>query len=541
MKTNPLNKKFYPPQEKFDTLPIREQEQLSMLIGSNLVFMIMFTLFGAALFVFGFPVIGGGAVCLLAFFIAALIFIKQGHIHRGSWTTTIAIAMVTAVEALGAPFSQTNFLPYRESCFMVVMVICNYVVSLRRKQIHTFFAFIMILWAVINATIYRPLYSANIKAALLNIIICSLGVITANIAILLYDSFTRRVVERAAENEQKTADALGKISNVLNETKEGMNIGKELSASTDKAANNVEEIDKLYAYINTETAGLSSDAGAIRDSSAQINDKAAQMKQSVQNQNQSITQTSAALNQMSSSLTNLSSIATQQRSGMDSLVQNLDSQMKLMQQLVDDVQKVKESSDKVANFVQAVNRVASQTGLLAMNASIEAAHAGTLGKGFSVIAQEIRKLSEETSRNAQNITETLAENVEIVAVTTDSVTRFSDYTRNTTDELRNAITTMEEILAGISDIDNETKRVMESINLIVQDSDTNTRLAQGVAEEIIQQNSSLQNISDGTTKLQQKVASLEDLLSNIRSAISEINSNASRNEEFASKISGALN
>ena len=541
MKTNPLNKKFYPPQEKFDTLPIREQEQLSMLIGSNLVFMIMFTLFGAALFVFGFPVIGGGAVCLLAFFIAALIFIKQGHIHRGSWTTTIAIAMVTAVEALGAPFSQTNFLPYRESCFMVVMVICNYVVSLRRKQIHTFFAFIIILWAVINATIYRPLYSANIKAALLNIIICSLGVITANIAILLYDSFTRRVVERAAENEQKTADALGKISNVLNETKEGMNIGKELSASTDKAANNVEEIDKLYAYINTETAGLSSDAGAIRDSSAQINDKAAQMKQSVQNQNQSITQTSAALNQMSSSLTNLSSIATQQRSGMDSLVQNLDSQMKLMQQLVDDVQKVKESSDKVANFVQAVNRVASQTGLLAMNASIEAAHAGTLGKGFSVIAQEIRKLSEETSRNAQNITETLAENVEIVAVTTDSVTRFSDYTRNTTDELRNAITTMEEILAGISDIDNETKRVMESINHIVQDSDTNTRLAQGVAEEIIQQNSSLQNISDGTTKLQQKVASLEDLLSNIRSAISEINSNASRNEEFASKISGALN
>lgn len=541
MKTNPLNKKFYPPQEKFDTLPIREQEQLSMLIGSNLVFMIMFTLFGSALFVFGYPVIGGGAVCLLAFFIASLVFIKQGHIHRGSWTTTIAIAMVTAVEALGAPFSQTNFLPYRESCFMVVMVICNYVVSLRRKQIHTFFAFIMILWAVINATIYRPLYSANIKAALLNIIICSLGVITANIAILLYDSFTRRVVERAAENEQKTADALGKISNVLNETKEGMNIGKELSASTDKAANNVEEIDKLYAYINTETAGLSSDAGAIRDSSAQINDKAAQMKQSVQNQNQSITQTSAALNQMSSSLTNLSSIATQQRSGMDSLVQNLDSQMKLMQQLVDDVQKVKESSDKVANFVQAVNRVASQTGLLAMNASIEAAHAGTLGKGFSVIAQEIRKLSEETSRNAQNITETLAENVEIVAVTTDSVTRFSDYTRNTTDELRNAITTMEEILAGISDIDNETKRVMESINLIVQDSDTNTRLAQGVAEEIIQQNSSLQNISDGTTKLQQKVASLENLLSNIRSAISEINSNASRNEEFASKISGALN
>ena len=88
---------------------------------------------------------------------------------------------------------------------------------------------------------------------------------------------------------------------------------------------------------------------------------------------------------------------------MDKLVHNLDSQMLLLQKLVDDVGLVKESSVKVSAFVDAVNQIAAQTGLLAMNASIEAAHAGTLGKGFSVIAQEIRKLSEETSKNAQKV------------------------------------------------------------------------------------------------------------------------------------------
>ena len=49
--------------------------------------------------------------------------------------------------------------------------------------------------------------------------------------------------------------------------------------------------------------------------------------------------------------------------------------------------------------------VAAQTGLLAMNASIEAAHAGSLGKGFSIIAHEIRSLSEETTKNAEKISD----------------------------------------------------------------------------------------------------------------------------------------
>ena len=175
-----------------------------------------------------------------------------------------------------------------------------------------------------------------------------------------------------------------------------------------------------------------------------------------------------------------------------------------------------------------------------MNASIEAAHAGTLGKGFSVIAQEIRKLSEETTRNAQSIADTLQENEVIVNTTSESVTSFSEYTKTTTEELRKTIRVMEEILAGVSEIDTGTRDVMNALTQIVDDANVNTQLAEGVAGEIIQQNSALQNISNGTEQLQIKVRSLEDLLNNIRDAISEIDSNASANEIVAAKISGAL-
>ena len=535
-----INKKFYPPKDFFRNLPIREQEQLSLLIGSNLVFMLLFAIFGITLFVFKYYIVGIGGLVLLAFFITSLTLIKKTHIHFAAWTTTSAILLVSAVECYGAPFVVSNFLPYRDSCFICVMAVCNYVISLRRKQLFGFFWGSILIWFATNALRYQPLYQTNPSTASMNIIICSLGIITTNICLLLFDNFTKRVITRADENEKKSSLALSKISNVIIETAEGLNIGKQLSDSTAKAANSVEEIDNLYTYINSEATNLSQQATTIKDSSFQINDKADQMKRSVQNQSNAISSTSAALNEMSASLTNISSIANDQRAGMNTLVNNLDSQMKLLHNLVNDMVKVKESSDKVSTFVEAVNKISAQTGLLAMNASIEAAHAGTLGKGFSVIAQEIRKLSEETTKNAQKITETLEENESIVNTTSESVTSFSEYTKTITEELRKTIRVMEEILSGVSEIDTGTRDVMNALTQIVDDANVNTGLAEGVAGEIIQQNNALQNISKGTEELQEKVSNMESLLTNIRDAISEIDSNASANEIVAAKISGAL-
>lgn len=540
MKTSFINKRFYPPKDFFRNLPIREQEQLSLLIGSNLVFIILFALFGITLFTFKYYIIGIGGLILLAFFLASLLLIRKTHIHIAAWTTTAAILLVSAIECYGGPFAVSNYLPYRDCCFICVMSVCNYVISLRRKQLFCFFWVTLIIWVATNVFRYQPLYMANPSTASMNIIICTLGLITTNLCLLLYNSFTNRVISRAEENEKKSSLALSKISNVIIETAEGLNIGKQLSESTNKASSSVSEIRELYSYINNETTNLSTEAVTIKDSSYQINNKAEQMKQSVQSQSQAISTTSAALNEMSASLSNISSIANNQRSGMNTLIQNLDSQMKLLQNLVNDMNKVKESSDKVSTFVEAVNKISAQTGLLAMNASIEAAHAGTLGKGFSVIAQEIRKLSEETSKNAQKITETLEENGTIVNTTAESVTSFSNYTKATTDELRKTIRVMEEILSGVSEVDTGTREVMTALTHIVDDADTNTHLAEGVASEIIQQNSALQNISNGTEELQQKVSSLENLLDNIRNAIDEIDENASANEIVAAKISGAL-
>lgn len=114
-----------------------------------------------------------------------------------------------------------------------------------------------------------------------------------------------------------------------------------------------------------------------------------------------------------------------------------------------------EASNQVGEFIDTVARIARQTNLLALNAAIEAARAGEHGRGFGVVAEEVRKLAEESSRAAKEITQTITLVRENIAAVVDSMRKGERDVRDVgsvADEANHALGVLLEGVRHIADV-----------------------------------------------------------------------------------------
>jgi uncharacterized protein YoxC len=119
------------------------------------------------------------------------------------------------------------------------------------------------------------------------------------------------------------------------------------------------------------------------------------------------------------------------------------------------INQVSATSDTVIQMVGIINDVAERINLLAMNAAIEAAHAGAAGKGFSVVASEVKKLAEQTNKNVNEISDSLkamkkqmAEATSLTRQTDSSINKISQNIKEVTDGISEITDGVVELSAG---------------------------------------------------------------------------------------------